>query len=45
MAENERRLSDMDIRLAGLGDAMEAVGELRWALLQEAPSGTNQAPA
>ncbi len=35
MAENERRLSDMDIRIAALNDAIETVGELRWASLQE----------
>jgi hypothetical protein len=35
MAENERKLSDLDIRLAALNDAIEAVGELRWGLLQE----------
>lgn len=40
MAENERKLSDMDIRIAALNDAIETVGELRWTLLQEAPRGT-----
>ncbi len=40
MAENERKLSDMDIRLAALNDAIETVGELRWALLQETRRGT-----
>ena len=40
MAENERKLSDLDIRIAALNDAIETVGELRWTLLQEAPRGT-----
>jgi hypothetical protein len=40
MAENERKLADMDIRIAALNDAIETVGELRWILLQEIPYGT-----
>ncbi len=35
MADNERKLADMDIRIAALNDAIETVGELRWVLLQE----------
>jgi hypothetical protein len=46
MAENERKLSEPDIRLAALNDAIETVGELRWALLQETRRGTeNSQPA
>jgi hypothetical protein len=40
MADNERKLADMDIRIAALNDAIETVGELRWILLQEIPYGT-----
>jgi hypothetical protein len=34
LADNERELSDLDIRLAALNDAIEVVSELRWTLLQ-----------
>ena len=34
LQENERELSELDIRLAALNDAIEAVGELRWTLLR-----------